>query len=248
MSDFTPDRVIAIAVTFALAGLVKGITGMGLPTVAMGVLGALISPVAAAGMLLLPSFVTNVVQMRGAEGLRALLRRLWPMMAMIIAGTLFGSVWLAQGSDSRTTLVLGAALIVYAVWTLLARPFSVSPRKEPWLSPLVGLATGLLTGASGVFVIPAVPWLQSLGLQKDELVQALGLSFTFSTCALALGLWWHDALPTTAFGASALAIIPSLLGMFAGQRLRRRISPPAFKRAFLLCLMLLGIEMALRSL
>lgn len=247
MSNFTPEIVIAIAATFVLAGLVKGITGMGLPTLAMGVLGALISPVAAAGMLLLPSFVTNVLQMRAGQGLRKLLRRLWLMMAMIIVGTLLGSVWLAKGSDSRTTLALGTALIIYAVWTLFANPFSVSPRYERWLSPLVGLATGLLTGGSGVFVIPAVPWLQSLGLEKDELVQALGLSFTFSTIALTLGLWWHDALPATAFGASALAIIPALLGMLAGQRLRRRISPPAFKRGFLVCMMLLGIDMVFRS-
>lgn len=60
-----PSLVIMIAATFVLAGMVKGVTGMGLPTVAMGILGSLISPVAAAAMLLLPSLISNVFQFGG---------------------------------------------------------------------------------------------------------------------------------------------------------------------------------------
>ncbi len=37
-------------------------------------------------------------------------------------------------------------------------------RPERWAGPAVGAATGLATGATGVFVIPAVPYLGSLGL------------------------------------------------------------------------------------
>ena len=42
----------AVFATFLAAGLVKGVTGMGLPTVAMGMLGALISPLVAASLLI----------------------------------------------------------------------------------------------------------------------------------------------------------------------------------------------------
>src|SRR4051794_22842106 len=84
---------------------------------------------------------------------------------------------------------LGAALILYGVVGLSGMRFDVSAGLEPWLSPIVGVTTGLVTGATGVFVIPAVPYLQSLGLEKEDLVQALGLSFTVSTVALAAGLF-----------------------------------------------------------
>lgn len=106
--------------------------------------------------------------------------------------------------------------------------------------------TGLLTGGTGVFVMPAVPWIQSLGFEKDELVQALGISFTFSTLALALGLWWHNALPVQSLSLSALAIVPALIGQWIGTRVRRVISPLVFKRCFLFCLVGLGTEMMLR--
>lgn len=248
MSDVSISLLVAIFTTFFVAGLVKGVTGMGLPTVAMGVLGALISPVAAASLLLVPSFVTNVWQLLAGPSLGAVLRRLWPMMAAVVVGTLLGSAWIASGDTRLTTAMLGGALIVYASTALLARPFRISVRAEPWLSPLIGGVTGIVTGATGVFVIPAVPYIQSLGLAKDDLVQALGLSFTVSTIALAIGLGAHGAFQTDHLTVSALSTLPALGGMWAGQIVRNRISPTAFRRGFLICLLLLGCEMAMKSL
>ena len=244
---FDPDQVVMIALTFVLAGMVKGVTGMGLPTVAMGILGSLISPVAAAAMLLLPSRISNLFQFGGGGNTRMLLKRLWPMLLTVVIATLLASVWITGGETSRTQFALGLALMVYALWTLAGKRIAIAPRREKPLSLVVGFATGLLTGGTGVFVMPAVPWIQSLGFEKDELVQALGISFTFSTLALALGLWWHDALPVQSLSLSAFAIVPALLGQWAGTRIRRVISPVVFKRCFLFCLLGLSIEMMLRA-
>ena len=103
-------------------------------------------------------------------------------------------------------------------------------------------------GGTGVFVIPAVPYLQALGLGKDDLVQALGLSFTVSTIALAVGLGARGVFQLDDLALSALAVLPALGGMWAGQVVRNRISPVTFRRGFLVCLLLLGVEMSLRSL
>ena len=248
MTETSLPVLLAIAATFFVAGIVKGVTGMGLPTVAMGVLGALVSPLAAASLLIVPSFVTNVWQLLAGPNFGALLRRLWPMMLAVVAGTVLGSTWIAGGDTKLTTAFLGIALVVYAAFTLFARQISVSRRTEPWLSPLIGAITGAVTGGTGVFVIPAVPYLQALGLSKDDLVQALGLSFTVSTIALAIGLGAHGAFQADRLWLSALAVLPALAGMWVGQRVRNRISPLAFRRGFLICLLLLGCEMATRSL
>ena len=245
--DVPIPLLVAITATFFAAGLVKGVTGMGLPTVAMGVLGALISPLAAASLLIVPSFVTNVWQLLAGPGLGALARRLWPMMLAIVIGTIAGSAVLAGGDTGMTTAALGGILVVYSLYTLFARQLRVAVRFEPALSPVVGGLTGLVTGGTGVFVIPAVPYLQALGLEKDDLVQALGLSFTVSTVALAAGLAWHGALQLDNLALSALAIVPALAGMWAGQTLRGRISPPTFRRWFLVAMLLLGAEMVSRA-
>lgn len=248
MSDVSMPLLLAIGATFFAAGTVKGVTGMGLPTVAMGVLGALISPLAAASLLIVPSLVTNVWQLMAGPGFRAIIRRLWPMMLAICAGTMPGAAWLASGDAGATTTVLGLALVIYASYTLLARQLAVPRRIEPLLSPVVGGLTGIVSGATGVFVIPAVPYLQALGLSRDDLVQALGLSFTVSTVALAISLGAHGAFAMDRMALSLLALAPALIGMWAGQKLRNRISAATFRRVFLVFLLLLGTEMALRPL
>ncbi|MBV8746180.1 MAG: sulfite exporter TauE/SafE family protein, partial [Xanthobacteraceae bacterium] len=226
--------------------MVKGVTGMGLPTVAMGALGAIMSPVTAASLLIVPSLVTNIWQLFTGPNLTGLLVKLWTMMLGILIGTIAGSGLLTRANTQWTAVALGLTLVAYAGFSLLARPFSIPARLERWLSPVTGLTTGLVTGGTGVFVIPAVPYLQALNLDKDDLIQALGLSFTVSTIALAIGLQSAGAFETRSAAGSALAVVPALLGMELGQRIRYRIRPEVFRRWFLICLSLLGLELALR--
>lgn len=234
---------LLVLATFLLAGTVKGVIGLGLPTVAMGLLGLAMLPAQAAALLIVPATFTNVWQLAAGGHLRGLIRRLWPMLLMVAFGTLVGSFWLGIDGGHWVVRALGAALLLYALSGLLLPTFSVSSRSEAWLGPLCGLITGIITAATGVFVIPAVPYLQALGLSRDELVQALGLSFTVSTLALAVGLFGQGALSAGALGASVLALVPAVLGMILGQWLRQRISAVLFKRVFFVGLALLGAHL-----
>lgn len=239
---------ILIGGTFLLAGLVKGVIGLGLPTVAMGLLALVVSPAEAAALLVVPSLVTNVWQLLAGPRFGALARRLWPMMAGVMAGTVAGTGVLASDRTGTAGIGLGIALALYALVGLTGLKMAIAPRHERWLGPTVGLATGLVTGATGVFVIPAVPYLQAIGLERDELIQGLGLSFTVSTVALALGLLRVDAWHAGSIWLSLLALAPALAGMQAGQRLRERIAAPTFRRVFFAGLALLGVYLVLERL
>lgn len=239
-------HLLFLAGTFLMAGVVKGVTGMGLPTVAMGLLGTVIPPASAAALLVLPSFVTNVWQLFSGPSVTQLAKRLWPMMLCICLGTMTGSALLVRVDPLWSGFGLGVALIIYAGYTLIAPAFSISALWERWLSPVIGLITGVVTGATGVFAMPAVPYLASLDMTNEEFVQALGLSFTVSTVALTFGLFAYDAFQVVQLGTSALAIIPALIGMWAGQYVRMRISPPRFRQCFLVFLIVLGIELVSR--
>lgn len=248
MNELLPPSSCSSRARFLFAGLVKGVIGLGLPTVAMGLLGLAMRPVEAAALLLVPSLVTNVWQLLNGPRFGALLRRLWPMMLGIVAGTLAGSGVIAGSAARAATAGLGLALLLYGV-VGLAKPRLRVPREaEPWAGPLVGAVTGLVTGATGVFVIPAVPYLGSLGLERDDLVQALGLSFTVSTFALAGGLVLHGALPLAITGTSLLALLPALAGMTLGGWLRARVRPETFRLCFSVGLLVLGGELLWRGL
>jgi uncharacterized membrane protein YfcA len=244
----TTNLWILAAGIFLLAGSVKGIVGMGLPTVAMGLLALFVPPAEAAAIVVVPSLVTNVWQLLSGPSFGMLARRLWPMMAGILVGTVAGVGVLAGDTTGVAGIYLGIALAVYAVVGLAGLKMEVARRHEAWLGPLIGATTGLVTGATGVFVIPAVPYLQAIGLEKDELIQALGLSFTVSTIALALGLLRVDAWQQASLWISLLVLIPALAGMQLGQVLRQRIPAAAFRRVFFVGLLLLGLYLALERL
>ncbi|MDN4055054.1 sulfite exporter TauE/SafE family protein [Massilia sp. YIM B02763] len=234
-----------IFLVFLLAGTVKGVVGLGLPTVAVGLLGIVMAPREAAALLIIPSLVTNAWQLAAGPGLADLLRRLWPMLAAIVAGTLAGGALLPPGGAAGAGAALGGALMLYAASGLAAFRLDVAPHAERHAGPLVGLATGLITAATGVFVIPAVPYLGGLRLERDALVQALGLAFTASTCALAAALLLAGQWRLHAAGLSLYALAPALLGMWLGQHLRGRIRPALFRRCFFAGLLALGLHLML---
>lgn len=238
-----PALTLLVIGTFLLAGTVKGVIGLGLPTVAMGLLGLAMLPAQAAALLIIPSTVTNLWQLAFGGHLSVLLKRLWPLLLLIVLGTGLGTLWLGMGSGAGVVRALGAALLVYALSGLFLPAFKVTPATERWLAPVCGLVTGLITAATGVFVIPAVPYLQALGLNRDQLVQALGLSFSVSTLALAAGLAWRGSLGGGEINASLLALAPALLGMWLGQVLRQRIGAVLFKRVFFIGMALLGAHL-----
>lgn len=237
----------AIAVVFTLAGLVKGVVGLGLPTIAMGLLTLLVPPAQAAALLLAPSLVTNVWQAVVGPGLLPLIARLWPMLAASLLGTFLSIGRLAGTGGPAAAVALGLALAAYGAVALWAPRLRVPPSAEGWLGPAVGLVTGVVTGATGVFVVPAVPYLQALGLSRDELVQALGLSFTVSTVGLGAALATHQALVPETAVASLLAVAPALVGMALGQRVRERVGPRTFRFWFLASLVVLGGWLVLRG-
>jgi len=240
--------LLFITATFVLAGFVKGVIGLGLPTIAVGVLGVIMAPAQAAALLAIPNIATNGWQIATGPKLGRTLRRLWPMLAAVCVGTWAGAGLLQQEKDGPATLWLGLALVLYALVGLKAAKLRVPPAWEGWLGPVIGLATGVVTAATGVFVLPAVPYLQALGFDKDELVQALGLSFIVSTLALSVGLIGAGALNLTVAGHSALALVPALAGMAAGQFIRGRISAATFRLCFFAGLLGLGGYLCWRGL
>lgn len=238
---------VLVAAAFFLAGWVKGVVGMGLPTVAMGALGLVMAPAQAAAILVVPSLVTNLWQLLAGPAFLALLRRLGLMMVAICFGTALGIGFLTSGSSRWPSIALGSVLAIYALIGLFLPRLSVPVRLQPVLAPAVGFATGLLTGATGVFAIPAVPFLSAIGLNREELIQALGLSFTVSTVALAASLFAAGSYSGAIAMQSTFAVVPALAGMFFGQAVRSRLNPDVFRRWFFLAMVMVGLFMIVRA-
>ncbi len=236
--------LILIAATFLLAGFIKGVVGLGLPTVSMGLLAVSMPPARALAIVIVPAIVTNIWQTFVGGYLRDIIRRLWPLMI----GTAIG-IWLNAGMLTGPyarygTIILGGLLVIYAIIGLSKFSFSVARADEKWIGGIVGLVTGVISAATGVQVLPSMPFMQAIGLEKDELVQALGVFFTVATLALAFNLTSAGLLSAATALPGAVAMAAAFAGMFIGQAVRSRLQPETFRRWFLVAMIFLGLYLA----
>jgi len=138
--------------------------------------------------------------------------------------------------------------MAYGLYGLSQARLNVSKRSESRASPLIGFVTGILSGATGIAALPAAPYYTALELKRDDLIQALGLSFTVASVALAIGLLVTGEFEMEIATTSLLALIPALIGMFLGQALRKRIPQEKFRRYFFFSLLFLGSYTSFRAL
>ena len=247
------DDSLLVAETLAIflfAGFIKGIVGLGLPVLAIGLLSLVIPPAQAVALLAVPSIVTNVWQLAAGPHLAALTRRLWALLLASFIAVLAGlsTGFLVADAKGYALAAVGVSLLVYGLLGLAPFHIRVPARNERWLGPLIGAATGLVASATGVLSIPSVPYLEALGLRRDELVQALGLSFSVTTAALMIGLFRYGVMQMSVAALSLVALAPALAGMAAGQWVRMRIHPQAFRVIFFLGLVALGGHLLWRTL
>lgn len=245
--DFSVPELAAVAAIYVLAGAVKGAIGLGLPTVSMALLSIWLPVEQAAAILVLPAFLTNVWQSLAGGALKALLIRLWPLLVCLVVGTLMTASIMTSGNNALSGAFLGAILAAYAGLVLAGYQFTVSKHAEPILGPAAGLTTGLISGATGIFVVPVAPYLQALNLGKDELVQAIGMAALTASTALALGLGLNGSLEINVVTPGAIATVAAFGGMFLGQALRDRVSVDVFRRWVLIGLIALGVAMIVRA-
>jgi uncharacterized protein len=241
----TIDPFLAvIAAVFLLAGFIKGVIGLGLPTVSVGLLAVAMPPSRALAIVIVPAIVTNIWQTFAGPYLRDIVRRLWPLLA----GVAFG-IWLNAGSLTGPhaqygNIVLGVMLVLYAAMGLSKLRFRVAPHNEKWVGGIVGVVTGVISASTGVQVIPSMPYIQAIGMEKDEFVQALGVFFTVATIALGFTLTSAGLMNSATALPGGVAMVFAFAGVFWGQAVRTRMPAESFRRWFLIAMILLGLYLA----
>ena len=246
---FDPVDALLVFAIFTLGGTVKGLAGFGLPTVTLGLL-ALTRPMQEAmALALLPTLATNVWQALGGGAIRPVLRRLGGFLLAACLGTLATAGQLSRADAALLAGLLGLLMATSAATALLGPRWpQPSPGAERWLSPVMGGVSGAISGLTGSFMMPAAPWLAALRLPPDAFVQAFALGAVVATMTLALAMGAQGLIPPSLGLAAVLVLAPAFLGMALGRRLRGALSDQGFRTAIQLCLLVLGIYLAVRNL
>jgi uncharacterized protein len=238
MLDMT--TVIVVGGAFFIAGAVKGVIGLGLPTVSLGLLTVALDLQTAMALLIVPSFVTNLWQSVVGGNAKAILHRLWPFLVMATVTVWIGVAAMTRLNPSLLTALLGAQLVAYSLASLGGARLTVPLRHEGWAGSLIGSANGVLTGMTGSSVVPGVMFLQAIGLPRDVLIQAMGILFAASTLALGAALQQANFLTVEHGILSSAAVLPAIAGMLGGRWIRKGLTEQRFRTVFFVALLVLG--------
>jgi len=233
-----------IAVAFTIAGIAKGAIGMGMPPIAIGLMSFAVPLESAIAIMVLPTMVTNIWQAVYGGGFKPLMRRFGTMAVTAMIGILAVGLLLSDLGSPSTAGWVGVLLVLYSIIALTPWRPSVPRRAEPWANPLIGLVSGAVAGSTGVAAVPFLPYMQSLDMDRHELVQALGIMFLFITGMLAVSLAMHGAYHMANSVAGVAAVAPTMVGVWIGQHARRRLSPETFRRIFIVGMLLVGLHLA----
>ncbi|MBK1698135.1 sulfite exporter TauE/SafE family protein [Rhodovibrio salinarum] len=242
-----PDLLLVAVLVFVCAGIVKGLVGLGMPTIGLAALTLASDLHTAMALVLVPAFASNARQaLRGGQA-RTILRRLWPYLIAAVALVPLGATALTRVDMDLLSGLLGLLLVVYAGSALAGWRPVLARRHERWTAPLVGGINGILTGMTGAFLVPCVIYLQAIQLPRDQLIQAMGILFLSATITLGLTLGGNHLLSTDLALLSVLAVIPAFAGMRLGEGLRRRLSEARFRQVLLTALLLVGLYLMARA-
>jgi uncharacterized protein len=240
----TVTQMLVIAGAFIVAGIAKGAIGMGLPPIALALMTFAVRPEDALALMVIPSMATNIWQAIYGRDFLKLLRRFWPMAVTSVAGLIFVAVAFGHLGSQKAMSWVGVILVLYAALACTAWRPAVSRATERWASPLIGLASGAVAGITGVAAVPFLPYMQSLDIDRHDLVQALGIMFLFIIGALTVALVVQGAFDSTNLVGAIVAIVPTFMGVWIGQKTRNAVSPETFRRIFLFGMFVVGLHMA----
>ncbi len=237
-----PSAIIAATFTaFFCASFLKGLTGIGFSTLCLGFMALFMDIRMAIPLVFLPSLSSNLMVMMDAGHFRESLKRFWCLFLVAIPGLLLGIWVLGTGDHQGPKAVLGVVMIMYGIWGLSKTGTVLSTRNERRLMGPVGFVSGLVNGLTGSQIMPVMPYLLSLKMDRDLFVQTINLSFTINSLIMMACFGKMGLISSHTLWVSLLGILPVGGGIYLGARLRKTISEAIFRKLVFVLLICLGL-------
>lgn len=238
--------LILVFCVFFSSAFLKGLTGLGFSTLCVGLLATFIDIKLAIPLVFLPSLSSNFMVMFEAGRFAEAIKRFWFLLLSAIPGLLVGVWFLNNRADEMPKAILGVVMLLYGIWGLKSGDFRFSKTQEKRLKGWVGLVSGIVNGATGSQIMPIMPYLLALQMDRNLFIQTINMAFTLNTFIMIACLGKLGILTWKIAGISAIGIVPVAVGIGLGTWLRKKVSDALFRKMVLVFLILLGINLSMK--
>jgi uncharacterized protein len=235
------------AAAVLISAFVKGAIGFGFPTLATPLLTLFTDVKAAVVVLIIPNIVMDGIQFARQGAPLATVRRLGVLLAFGAAGTVLGTRLLVILPSRAVTLTLAGFVLLFVILNVARISPRVPAAWERWLAPVVGLLTGVVGGVTNVPGTPLVIYFYALGMDKQEFVRSVALSFVTYKLVQLGAVAYYGLLPSALVVASLGLTVVALGGFALGLAVQDRLDQAAFNRAVLAFLAGLGLWLVVRA-
>lgn len=246
-SILTPLLFSAVFIYF-VAGVIKGMLGIGFPTAAVSLLAQVTDARTAISLVVIPMVVTNAWQVWRNRQLRWVFSNFWLLLLMMLLFIAIFSQLAGLVPIPLLTGTLGLIVAAYAASSLY-RPVVKIPDRHDRLSQVIaGVSAGALGGITGVWAPPILIFLNARGIGKDAFVATTGVLFCLGSVVLFSGYVSAGLIGPSIALMSCLLLLPSLAGFSVGELIRQRLSPARFERVLLWFFLVMGLNLIRRAL
>ncbi len=246
-ASVTTEVLLLALLVFLLAGIVKGVLGIGLPTISISMLAQFVDPRVAIAFLLLPALITNVWQIyRGGQIKRSALK-LWPFVSVMAVVLFISSLFAARANTKILVLGIGIMVVLWTVTSLMKSPPRIPAHFDRPAQFVLGTVAGVMGGLTAIWSPPMVVYLLSIKCDKEDFVRFTGFMIICGTVPLTIGYLLNGLMDKKLAIASLMMIVPTLLGFSIGEYLRRYLGGRQFQIAVLVLFFLMGLNLIRRS-
>lgn len=245
---FDPNILIVASIAFVLAGAIKGIAGLGLPTAAIAGMTLVLEPRVAISIILFPMLVLNCWQWISAGDLLRSAKQYAPFSAVLFVCVAITTFLSKDVADQNLMLALGCVIILFVVASWSGRLPPIPQKHDTKAQVGFGVFAGVIGGMTAAWAAPMGMYLNMRQVDKDEFIRASGFMITVGSIPMCIAYAQIGFLSPALAVTSLAMILPAMLGFGLGAMLRNRFSQEVFKKVVLLVFLALAVNLIRRAL
>ena len=239
---------LTIAGIYLLAGSVKGVFGIGLPTTSITLMTMFIAPLEAIAINLLPMFVTNGYQFYKAKNHRQLLRTYWPFALVLLFFLSIFSVMTAKLGNNVIGLLISFSVISFAITNLFITKLSIKAEYDRMWQIFLGGVAGIFGGLTSLWGVPITIYLIMKQVTPRQFIDASGFLIFIGCIPLAIGYSTTGLMSPSVLLPSLAGTLAGIIGFKVGEILRPMLAPDLFQKLLLWLFLVMGLRMLYTSL